>query len=81
MNINVMDVLTLSDKNKYVVANKAFYGDKDYLFLIDLNNKKNVKFCYQRNDEIVESTDKELNTKLLPLFYNEIMKLLEKDNK
>lgn len=81
MNINVMDVLTLSDKNKYIVANKAFYGDKDYLFLIDLNNKKNVKFCYQRNDEIVESTDKELNTKLLQLFYNEIMKLLEKDNK
>ena len=68
MSINIKDILTLSDKNKYVVVSKAFYENRDYLYLMDINNNTNIKFCYLDNDELVESEDKIINTKLLPLF-------------
>ena len=72
MNIDIKDVITLSDKNKYVVVSKVFYDNKDYLYLVDINNNKNLKFCYLDNDEIVEISDKEINTKLLPLFFDKV---------
>ena len=71
MNISIMDVLTLEDKNEYVVVSKVLYEDKNYMFLVDINNNKNIKFCYQDNDEVVESDDKDLNSRLLPLFYEQ----------
>ncbi len=75
MNINIKDVLTLSDDNRYVVASKAKYENKEYLYLIDIKNNENIKFCYLNGDEVVESDDKELNTKLIPLFYDKIKPL------
>lgn len=47
MIIDIKEVLTLSDNNKYVVVSKVSYED---------------------NEELVEVEDKELNTKLLPMF-------------
>lgn len=38
------------------------------LIQIDIKDNTNVKFCFQDNDELVELEDKELTTKLLPLF-------------
>ena len=42
MNISIMDVLTLEDKNEYVVVSKVLYEDKNYMFLVDINNNKNI---------------------------------------
>ena len=53
MNINIKDILTLSDDNRYVVISKAQYENKQYLYLIDINNNENMKFCYIDNYEIV----------------------------
>ena len=53
--IDIKDILTLSDNNKY------------YYYLIQENNS-DIKFCYENNDELVELNDKELTTKLIPLF-------------
>ena len=80
MNISIMDVLTLEDKNEYVVVSKVLYEDKNYMFLVDINNNKNVKFCYQDNDEVVESDDKDLNSRLLPLFYEQAKAIIESIN-
>lgn len=60
---NIKDTLTLDDNNEYVVVSKV-----NCYYLLDKNNNDNVKFCYEDNDELVEIEDKELNTKLLPLF-------------
>ena len=68
MTINIKDTLTLDDNNEYVVVSKISVDDKNYFYLIDKNNNSNVKFCYQDNDELVELNDKELVTRLLPLF-------------
>ena len=68
MIINIKDTLTLDDNNEYVVVSKINSYDKNYFYLIDKNDNSNVKFCYQDNDELVELNDKELVTRLLPLF-------------
>ena len=68
MTINIKDTLTLDDNNEYVVISKINYDNKNYYYLLDKNNNDNVKFCYEDNDELVEIEDKELTTKLLPLF-------------
>ena len=76
MNINIKDVLTLDDNNKYVVVSKVYYDGKDYLYLVDINNNTNLKFCYVDNEEIIESNDKDLNTKLVPLFFDKVKDML-----
>lgn len=68
MTINIKDTLMLDDNNEYVVVSKAYYNDKNYYYLTDKKNFNNIKICYQDADDLVESNDKELNTKLLPLF-------------
>ena len=68
MTINIKDTLTLDDNNEYVVVSKISVDGKNYFYLIDKNDNSNVKFCYQDNDELVELNDKELVTRLLPLF-------------
>ena len=68
MIINIKDTLTLDDNNEYVGVSKINDDDKNYFYLIDKNDNSNVKFCYQDNDELVELNDKELVTRLLPLF-------------
>ena len=69
MNIKIKDVLTLDDKNKYVVVSIVNLENKSYYYLVDINNN-NVKFCYEYNNGLVEIDDNELIRKLLPLFYN-----------
>jgi len=63
MTINIKDTLTLDDNNEYVVISKI-----NYYYILDKNNKENVKFCYEHNGELVITEDKELITKLLPIF-------------
>ena len=73
MNIDIKDVITLDDNNEYVVVNKVNYNDKNYYYLIDMEDSENLMFCYEDNGDLVEVKDKELTAKLLPLF-------LEKSN-
>ena len=68
MTINIKDTLTLDDNNEYVVVSKINVDDMNYFYLIDKNDNSNLKFCYQDKDELVELNDKELVTRLLPLF-------------
>ena len=68
MIIKIKDILTFDDNNEYVVISKINHENKNYYYLLDRNNLKNVKFCYEDNEELVEINDKELITKLLPLF-------------
>lgn len=72
MNIDIKDVITLDDNQKYVVVSKAFYENKNYYYIIGKDNFKNIKFVYEDGDELVQLNNKELITKLLPLFYEQI---------
>lgn len=79
MNINIRDVLTLSDDKEYVVISKVYYNRKDYLYLVDINDNSNLKFCYLENDELIESNNKEINTELLPLFFGKVKNIFSDD--
>ena len=68
MTINIKDTLTLDDGNEYVVISKTNYNNKEYYYLLDKHNFENPLFCYEENNKLKELEDKEIATKLLPLF-------------
>lgn len=80
MNIDIKDVITLDDSKSYVVVSKVLYEGKTYYYIIDKGNMKNIKFLYEDNNELVEFNNKELLTKLLPLFFNEVKDELPTSN-
>lgn len=80
MNIDIKDVITLDDNIKYVVVSKVFYENRTYYYIIDKDNMKNIKFVYEDNNELVEFDNKELLTKLLPLFYEKVKDELPVNN-
>ena len=66
--INIKDSLILSDNCEYVVVSKAIYNNDTYLYLVDVNNNKNFKFCKLDINKVIVVKDDELCSKLLPLF-------------
>ena len=74
MEVEYQDIITLSDENKYVVASKVNLNNSRYVYLVDINNNKNLKFVEIEQDgflsELDSDIDKELIKQLIPLFYN-----------
>ena len=70
MDIEIKDTLTLSDGNKYIVVSKTNSNGKTYYYLVDLVNNKNIKFCEEDHNELVEIENSEIIRALLPLFVN-----------
>ena len=70
MNIDIMDTITLSDKNKYLVVSKVNHQDNTYYYLIDEENNKNIKFCLEEAEtkSLTEINDSSLIQILVPLF-------------
>ena len=75
--MDVKDILTLSDDNEYLIAGKATYEHKVYLYLVDINNNKNIKFCYLDNDEVVEVEKEDLSEVLLLKLLNTTLNALK----
>lgn len=79
--IEIKDTLNLSDGNEYVVCSKVNYEEKKYLYLIDINNYKNVKFCEEvrstEADKVVNVEDAELIKTLIPMFYEASKGIIE----
>ena len=74
MNLEVKDVVKLSDGKKYVVCNKINYQNRNYYLLIDYETSSIVKVCFiKKTDEnktyvtLVNGNDS-LLIKLLKLF-------------
>ena len=80
--MNITDILTLSDGNEYIIASKADYDYKIYLCLVDINNNKNVKFCYLDNDEVVIVKKEKLSEVLVLKLLRNMSKIImdEKNN-
>lgn len=84
MNIDIKDLLTLNDGNKYIVCSKTKLDNKTYYYLVDINDNKNLKFCLEDNGDLIELEDKALIQKLLPMFTDEVKdiinSLIEEEN-
>lgn len=81
MNIDIKDLITLDGKNKYVVASKTNYENRTYYLLVNSNDMSDVKFCYEKGigSALLESNDKEINQKLIPLFLKATNKVMNID--
>ena len=66
--MKIRDIITLDDNNKYLIVSKLYYNNKDYYYLVDINNPQNLMFCYEDKQDLVELTDRLLLNKLLPIF-------------
>lgn len=81
MEIEYQDIITLSDENKYLVASKVDYNNSKYIYLVDINDNKNLKFAEIENDGVISeldvNIDAELINNLVPLFYNNCKKDIE----
>ena len=75
MRININDVITLDNKFKYVVCSKVIYNLKNYFYLVNIDNNKDIKileFNIERNSLMVIN-DKKLEFTLIPLLLNEML--------
>lgn len=79
MNINIKDVLTLDDNNKYVVVSKVNYEDDTYFYLININTQKDFKILRlnKENNKLAEFDNQELIKILIPLFFVEFTKKVD----
>ena len=81
--MDIKDVLTLSDGNDYVITSKVNHDYKIYLCLVDINNNKNIKFCYLDNNDVVIVKKESLSESLVLKLLNQMIKVLKeigKDN-
>ena len=82
MDIDIKDIITLSDGNSYVVTSKASFQDNTYYYLIDKNNNENMKFCQEneKNASLIELDDPSLIQQLLPIFVESSSKAITKED-
>ena len=73
MDIEKKDIIVLSDQKNYVVVSKINYENNNYYYIVDIDDVANIKFVQEVGDELLELTDKELVTKLIPLFTQDAM--------
>jgi hypothetical protein len=74
--MNIKDIVTLNDQNKYLVVSKVDFEYVYYYYLVDINEISNVKFLYENGEKLTELEDPALIAKLLPRFYREIEELI-----
>ena len=74
--IQIKDVVTLSDKNEYLVVSKVDHEYRTYYYIVDINDNSNVLFLYENGEKLTEVEEPELVSKLLPMFYAKIACLL-----
>ncbi len=79
MIIDVLDTLLLSDNKEYVVTGKINYNSIDYYYLIEKEEKQEVKFCYQRENKMVEVDDENLIRNLIALFCEDLKNKIENE--
>ena len=72
MNIDIKDVIKLSDNNDYGVVSKITYHNKIYYYLVDINDNSNIKFCCENERKLIELENKKIIQTIIPKLLNEI---------
>lgn len=66
--INVGEILTLDDNNKYVVVYTTNIDSKDYAYLINQDDLSKTMFCEYIDSHLEEVEDEETISKILKKF-------------
>ncbi|MDD4624245.1 MAG: hypothetical protein GX032_01215 [Tenericutes bacterium] len=79
MNFEVKSTVTLSDDKKYMVMSKVEYNGKKYMFLINIDDEKDYKFCSLNNEnKLFQIKDEDLIHTIAPLLYKNLLEEIEK---
>ncbi len=79
MKYNVQDVITLADDKKYMIMSKANHEDVTYMFLMNVDNDKDFKFCnLDKEQKLFEIKNQDLITTVAPLLYKNLLEEIEK---
>ena len=81
MKVEIGDVLSLSNSNKYAVISKTTIERIDYLFLININNHNDIRYVYVENDSVNKVKDEELLEKLKLIFLDNTLNYLKENQK
>ncbi len=65
-------IIDLDDNNSYTVISSVKYNNKEYLYLIDLNENSNMMFVEKLGDELIPIKDNKLVKDLISLMNDEI---------
>ncbi|MCI9435013.1 MAG: hypothetical protein HFI86_07090 [Bacilli bacterium] len=65
-------VLDLDDNNSYTVISSVKYNNKEYLYLVDLNDNSNMMFVEKLENELIPINDTNLLKNLILLMNDEI---------
>lgn len=60
INIERLDVLTLDNDIRYVVASIIKHNNVDYYLLVEEKNPKSTMFCYLEYGKLIKVEDKKL---------------------
>lgn len=79
MEYNVQDVITLQDDKKYMVMSKAIEAGVSYMFLMNIDDDKDFKFCnLDENKKLFEIKNQDKITEIAPLLYKNLLEEIEK---
>lgn len=65
-------VFDLDDNNSYTVISSVKYNNKEYLYLVDLNDNSNMMFVEKLENELIPINDTNLLKNLILLMNDEI---------
>lgn len=73
MDLAIKKFITLDDGKEYVITSMAKYENDDYLYLVDINNMENIKFCklisHDGTESLQEIKDDAILSKIIPILY------------
>lgn len=81
MDIEKYCIVTLEDDKEYVVVSKINYDSNDYVYLVGVEDNKNIKICKEEKGissvKLIDVDNKELFNNIVPLFYNDVKEIAE----
>lgn len=77
MNLKMKDVITLGDNRDYIVTSIATIDGYEYLYLVEIYNYSNIKFCkvFHKNNTygLQEINDNNTLIKIMPILSSTII--------
>ena len=75
--IDIKDVITLDDNDKYMVVSKANYNNDTYFYIMDIFDNKEIKILrLNENNKLSEFDDQNIVQDLFPLFFKETLNMI-----
>lgn len=65
-------IIDLDDNNSYTVISNIEYNNKEYLYLVDVNDNSNMMFVEKIQNELIPIKDTKLVKDLIPLMNEKI---------